>query len=383
MSADRLMLVVEDDRLVQDVVVGALTALGFSAMRASSLNEARVILRSIEQAPQVALVDIHLGGDSGFQLLDEFRILSPDTEFVIMTGDLSPLLPVEAMRRGAAGYLLKPITIETLRHEIARVLTMRQALLSDRDSHSQVQADLELRTRQLLVESGTRHTFERNLIHCLCRLAEYRDNETGAHLHRMAEYCRLLAMGLRGNKNYREVLNPRYVGRLHTAAPLHDIGKAAIPDAVLNKPGKLTDEEMTVMKTHTVVGSEILREALAGVEEENAALIHMGMEICATHHEKWDGSGYPKGLAEAQIPLSGRIAALADFYDALSMPRVYRPRATPHAELRTMILGLSGRHFDPEVVESFLAVEDEFLSTRSKASSDLVDLSGTGDLSAT
>jgi putative two-component system response regulator len=300
-------------------------------------------------------------------------MLSPQVEFVIMSGDLAPQFPVEAMRRGAAGYLLKPITIESLRHEVQRVLAMRDALLFNRDEHAQLQTDLELRTRQLLKESGTRHAFERNLIHCLCRLAEFRDNETGLHLYRMAEYCRLLATGLRESPKHHATLTTRYITRLHLAAPLHDIGKAAIPDAILNKPGRLTDEEMAVMRTHTVVGRDILVQALTGVESEDAELIFMGMKVCESHHEKWDGTGYPHGDAGEQIPIGGRIAALADFYDALSMPRIYRPRATPHAELRTMILGLSGTHFDPEVVESFLAMEEDFLETRHKGEETLAN----------
>jgi len=364
MNSDRRILVVEDEALVLNVVTKCLNSLGFEAQGVDSFDSAEACLTAPGNLPAIAIVDIHLGHQNGLDLLRRFRHLVPEVEFLIMSGDHSPQFPVQAMREGASGYLLKPITVDTLRHEVERVWRLRRALLMEREEHSQLQTDLEIRTRQFLKESGTRHTLERNLILSLCRLAEYRDNETGKHLHRMAQYSLHLARALNTFPEFAEVIDTRYLRRLQLAAPLHDIGKAGIPDAVLQKPGAFTPEEMAVMRTHCRIGYDILEEALHGLDEEDAGMIHMGMEICRSHHERWDGSGYPDGLAAEAIPLVARIAALADVYDALSMPRVYRRNVMSHDELRAMILKESGRHFDPQVVAAFLVAEEHFVATR-------------------
>lgn len=191
----------------------------------------------------------------------------------------------------------------------------------------------------------------------LASLAEARDNETGAHIIRTQYYVKALAEELQGTEKYRQQLDDETVELLFKSAPLHDVGKVGTPDAVLLKPGKLNDEEFAIIKQHPMIGAD----ALARAEEQlgSTSFLRFAREISATHHEKWDGSGYPKGLKGEAIPLSGRLMALADVYDALISKRVYKP-AFSHDKAKQIILDGEGRHFDPEIVAAFLRCEQQF-----------------------
>jgi len=190
----------------------------------------------------------------------------------------------------------------------------------------------------------------------LAELAEKRDVDTGAHLQRIPRYCQVLVEELQRNGYYEELLDEEYVKALLDASPLHDIGKVAIPDAILLKPGPLTPEEFEVMKAHTLVGADIL---------SGAEFLRMAHDIALAHHEKWDGSGYPNGWAGKEIPLAARIVALVDVYDALTSKRVYK-EALSHQKACAIIAQESGRHFDPRIVQAFLHREAEFRLIRQR-----------------
>ncbi len=190
----------------------------------------------------------------------------------------------------------------------------------------------------------------------LAELAEQRDPETGEHLLRMAAYTRVLAEQLRRAQRHREIITDAWIQAIFEAAPLHDVGKVAIVDRVLLKPGKLTDEEFEIMKAHASVGEHIL---------EGVDFLDIASQIAGSHHEKWDGTGYPRGLAATAIPLPARIVALADVYDALTSRRVYKD-AMPHETARRIILDARGKHFDPVVVEAFLDAEGAFHPIRDR-----------------
>ncbi|MGF1755836.1 HD domain-containing protein [Vibrio makurazakiensis] len=192
----------------------------------------------------------------------------------------------------------------------------------------------------------------------LSALAESRDNETGAHILRTQEYVKVLAEHLSTSEKHAELLTPNYIELLYKSAPLHDVGKVGIPDNVLLKPGKLTDEEFEIMKGHPQIGAEAL--SIAEKQLGSSSFLRVAKEISLTHHEKWDGNGYPNRLAGEEIPLSGRLMALADVYDALISKRVYKPAFT-HEQAKAIILEGNGSHFDPEVVEAFLYVEKKFI----------------------
>lgn len=195
----------------------------------------------------------------------------------------------------------------------------------------------------------------------LAKLAEYRDKDTGSHLERIREYTRLLTRELAKLPGLQHLVTPSFLEDIILSSVLHDIGKVGISDAILLKPGRLTAEEFAKMKQHTVYGSDVLAEAERDVGA--VSFLTMGQEIAHFHHEKWDGSGYPLALAGVDIPLSARIVALADVYDALTSKRCYK-KALTHEEARTIILESKGRHFDPEVVDAFLKQERQFKQIR-------------------
>lgn len=191
----------------------------------------------------------------------------------------------------------------------------------------------------------------------LISLSAKRDNETGMHIRRTQTYVALLARALRSRGLHQDVLSDAMIDLLYTSAPLHDIGKVGVPDAILKKPGKLDDAEFAIMKTHAQIGADALAEAEASLGG-GSSFLSLAREIAATHHEKWDGSGYPNGLAGTDIPLSGRLMAVADVYDALRSPRVYKPGFS-HEKAKAILIEGRGTHFDPDLIDAFLSVEHE------------------------
>lgn len=193
-------------------------------------------------------------------------------------------------------------------------------------------------------------------IYSIVKLAEMRDDDTGAHIVRVSKFCRIIAEKLRLKPKFRDFLTDIYIDDLAKAAPLHDIGKVGIPDSILTKPGKLTDEEFEIMKRHTIIGANTLGEVRKRFPDNN--FIILGSRIALYHHEKWDGTGYPHGLVEDEIPLSARIMAVADVYDALRSKRAYKDPFS-HRDSIDIIAKSSGNHFDPEIVNAFLDSEAE------------------------
>ncbi len=235
---------------------------------------------------------------------------------------------VEGLNAGADDYITKPFQPEEL------------------------QVRLRVGERVLSLESRDLTIF------ALAKLAESRDPDTGAHLERMREYCRTMAEEIVRTPNLSEDVDGDFVHMIYLTSPLHDIGKVGIPDQVLLKPGPLTDEEMEIMKRHTVIGGETL-DVLATAHPE-AKFLWLARDIAWTHHEHYDGHGYPRGLSGRNIPLCGRILALADVYDALTSKRVYK-EAFSHETAKAMILEGRGTHFDPQIIDAFLRREQDFL----------------------
>ena len=191
----------------------------------------------------------------------------------------------------------------------------------------------------------------------LAKLAEYRDEGTGTHLERIREYAKMAASEMAKLPKYRKYITKEYIDDIYQSSILHDIGKVGIPDAVLLKPGELSSEEFEIIKRHTNLGGDAIKAIESNIE--GRSFLYLGKEIAYNHHEKWDGSGYPNGLAGSDIPLSARLVALADVYDALTTKRFYK-EAFSHTKAREIIISLKGTHFDPEVVDVFLTLEDEF-----------------------
>ena len=195
------------------------------------------------------------------------------------------------------------------------------------------------------------------IIDSLAKLSEYRDPETGAHLLRLKKYCALICRKLSETDQFRDLVSAEFTDDLVRSSPLHDIGKVGIPDAILKKPGKLTEEEFAVMKNHAKIGGDTLRSVYE--QYPSQSFIKCGMDVAYGHHEKWDGSGYPQGLSGTDIPLAARILALVDVYDALTCRRVYKA-PIPRDQAKAMIIQGGGSHFDPDIVAAFISIEDQF-----------------------
>ena len=323
------VLVVDDQKTAREALQHALTDAGYQTHTAADGRDALQVLDACDC--QLVVADWKMPGMNGIDLCHAIRggEFRGYVYFIMLTSNSQPQHAIEALSAGADDYVAKPFNSAEL---VLRVNTGRRII--------------GLETRDLT-------------IFALAKLAESRDPETGAHLERVRSYCRCLAKRLRLVPKFSGIVNDRFVQLIYDTSPLHDIGKVNVPDRVLLKPGKLTPSEFDVMKTHAQRGAETLEAAIAGYPQ--AAFLQMARDIALTHHEKYDGTGYPYGLAGDQIPLCGRIMAVADVYDALRSKRVYKP-AFSHEVAKAIILEGSGKHFDPDVVDAFAACESEFVA---------------------
>lgn len=327
------VLIVDDEPLSRLAAAQTLESAGYSVTVVSNAEEA---LKQLAQDNlQLVVCDWGMPGMNGLELCRAIRS-NPLRHYVyilMLTSHNRPQDIQEGLEAGADDYVTKPFN----------------------------PTELVLR-----VNTGSRiiRTESRDMtIFALARLAESRDSDTGTHLERVRRYCRALTRELQLSSPYRHLITDDFACLIYETSPLHDIGKVAIPDSILLKPGKLTADEFEVMKTHTVHGAQTLAAAMN--EFPNAEFLRMAYAIALCHHEKYDGSGYPQGLAGDEIPLAARIVAVADVYDALSIKRVYKA-AMEHAEARAIILDGAKRHFDPHIVEAFLNAEAEFLRIRAQ-----------------
>jgi putative two-component system response regulator len=338
------LLIVDDDEALRRWQERVMRENGYSCDGACDANDARAHLRS--DSYRVALLDVKMPGESGIELLSQIRQEHPELAVVMVTGEDSAELAMTAMELGAYGYLVKPVGSGELLINVANALHRRSCEAQNRevlkrlqtavaqreDRLAQMQQDLEF--AEYKVWASQAETVAR-----LARLMEFHNDETGHHLYRMSSYCQLLAQYIGLPDDHCELMR--------LASQLHDIGKVTVPDSILLKPGKLTPKEFEIIKGHAATGHEML----AGSTSE---VVQLGALIAHTHHERWDGSGYPRGLAGGDIPIEGRIAAVADVFDALTSDRAYRP-ALPIKSATKMMNAQRGRHFDPALVDAFFA----------------------------
>jgi putative two-component system response regulator len=350
----RSILIVDDEEHVRRIIERSLGSVGYEHMeQADSVAAAR---RAIEQKGPFALLllDIMMPGLPGTDLLRELAPRAPGTVVVVATAVAQIETAVEALKLGAYDYLVKPLTPDSVRLAVARALRRRRLELQERLDHERVEKLAQQRVEAL---EATRQA----LLKSLCDMVEFRDAETGAHLRRMPAYAGILAEDMAQHSAYGDLITDEFVTQLVESAPLHDIGKVSVPDRLLLKRGPLTDEEFDVVKLHTVHGRQICTRVQRAIGENGAGFIKMAIEVTGSHHERWDGKGYPDGLAGAAIPLSGRIVHLCDFYDACRSPRVYRPEPIPRREVVGMIEEGHGTQFCPETVQSFKRSFDRFV----------------------
>lgn len=355
------VLVVDDTSEVRTVIGRFLKESNISVREADSGKSMDKLLERM--LPDIIILDIMMPGEDGLSVLRRLKEgeQTKDIPVIIVSGLGEVEIVSQALEDGAVDYLTKPIRSQRL---LARVRNCRDLIRLRRLEQKQkedLEVNISLLERRVQKQMENISASHRGTIFALSKLAESRDPETGEHLERLQGYCLALCESLRKQGKYLEILSDEFIANLAAASPLHDIGKVGIPDSVLLKPGKLTREEFDTMKTHAHIGAETLRAA--SVHCGNNPLIEMGIEIAEFHHEKWDGSGYPNGLSGRSIPLSGRILALGDVYDALTSKRVYKD-AFSHEKSREIIVEGRGSHFDPDVVDAFLAVEEKFRHIR-------------------
>ena len=303
--------------------------------------------------PDLILLDIMMPGMDGYEVCRQLKLQAAtrDIPVIFLTACADAEAERAGLEAGAVDYVTKPFNPPVLLARVKTHLALKAQADFLRDKSAFLEAEVDKRTREI-------RAIQDVTIHTLASLAETRDSETGNHIRRTQFYVKALARRLCENPGLAAILTPRYIEMLFKSAPLHDIGKVGIPDSILLKPGRLSPEEFEIMKTHTTLGRQAIEHAeqLLGMQVD---FLSMSKDIAQSHQEKWDGSGYPQQLAGDAIPLSARLMALADVYDALISRRIYKP-ALSHEEATAVINSGRGAHFDPDVVDAFLAIQDEF-----------------------
>lgn len=357
--SEQQIFIVDDEELNIRVARKYLRTWGFE--RVSSTTEpAEAVARIKAEQPDLILLDIMMPEISGLDILRELRAdeASRHLPVIILTAHIEDEIRREAIEIGANDFLGKPIDPIELLPRVRNLLSLRahQRWLENTSEH--LESEVKRRTAALV-------RAEQNIVNCLARAAEYRDNETGRHVVRVGRYTSLIAEALGMNADYCKLIGE--------AAKLHDVGKIGIPDSILLKTGKLDPDEFKLMQEHCGKGLQVLQQI--GEDEFHAfrrhvqmgasildvidsPLLAMASQIAMTHHEKWDGSGYPFGLSGEQIPLEGRITAVGDVFDALSSRRPYKP-AFPLEKCYAIMTEGRGTHFDPRVLDAFLEHRDE------------------------
>ncbi|MCH8620482.1 two-component system response regulator [Undibacterium sp. TS12] len=351
-DGERKTLLIVDDTPENLILMTGLLKDKYAVKVANSGERALEIIAS-QPLPDLVLLDVMMPGIGGLEVCRQLKnsALTEDIPVIFLTSMAEMEDEQAGFDAGAVDYIIKPISPAIVHARVKTHLKLKAAadFLADRNSF--LSQEVERRTRQVQVVQDV-------TIMAMASLAETRDNETGNHIRRTQHYVRLLAQKLQTHPRFYEVLDDDMIEALFKSAPLHDIGKVGIPDRILLKRGQLTPEEFEIMKTHTILG----RDTIAAAEQmlgTSSNFLRCALEIAYSHQEKWDGSGYPLGLSGDNIPLSARLMALADVYDALISRRVYKP-ALPHEQAVDIIKEGKGRHFDPDIVEAFMSISDEF-----------------------
>ena len=323
------VLIVDDDEIALDFLESTLKKSGYTVEKTTDPHRALELVCGGEY--RLVISDWEMPSMSGLELCQKIRqrVLGRYVFIILVTAHNGVESVVQGLDAGADDFLTKPF------HPAELCVRLRSCIRM-----------LTLDTRDIT-------------IFALAKLASSRDTETGSHLERIREYCRVLGTALSRMEKYRKIVDGDFVDALYRTSPLHDIGKVGMPDHVLQKPGPLTESEFETMKAHTLIGAETLDAAIK--QSSDTGFLRMARDIALTHHERYDGQGYPHGLAGQEIPLAGRIVALADAYDALTTKRVYKD-AYSHESASEIILRDSGTHFDPDVVKAFKQSEAQFVA---------------------
>jgi putative two-component system response regulator len=321
--------------------------------RVANNGERGLAIASTHPLPDLILLDIMMPGIDGYEVCRRLKAepLTVDIPVIFLTARTEVEDEQQGFDVGCVDYITKPVSPPLVLARVKTHLMLKGSRDFLKDQNAFLEEEVARRTREV-------QAIQDVTIMAMGSLAETRDNETGNHIRRTQHYVKALADRLRSNPKFAAALDDATIELLYKSAPLHDIGKVGIPDRILLKPGKLTPEEFEIMKTHTTLG----RDAILAAEKQlrsPSSFLRYAREIALSHQEKWDGSGYPEGLVGPLIPLSARLMAVADVYDALISKRVYKP-AFPHEKAVAIIREGRGQHFDPDIVDAFVEVVGEF-----------------------
>ena len=352
---NQAILVVDDDENIGAMLKVWLLREGYAPHVTNSAEDALALLRKKNFALMIS--DINMPGMSGVELLSKTKRIAPDMAVLMATGVTDREIAIHTLELGAFGYLIKPFEFNEMLINISNALHLRELEIENRRHREDLETLVKIRTeelentiRQLRETERDLHFSREETIQRLSMAAEFRDDDTAKHTIRMSMYCEIIARKFH--------MPDYYCNLIRTASPMHDVGKIGIPDSILLKPGILTAAEFEIIKKHCEFGYNILINS-------NSELLDIAAVIALSHHEKFDGTGYPYGLVGENIPFEGRIAAVSDVFDALTSDRVYKTAFALDKALEIIVEG-SGNHFDPLVVDIFLANLDEILAVKNK-----------------
>jgi putative two-component system response regulator len=340
------VLVVDDDEQVRTLVEQLLESVGY---RCSTVSSGAAALRMLDTTRfELLLCDLQMPGESGLEVIERVRSAHPDTAAIMVTGVDDEKLADDVLALGAYGYIVKPFSTTDLRTQVSNALRRRQLEIAQRHERERLEQTVDERTRDLRRAVEELKRSEEEMVRRLAAAVEARDHETSEHIARVGEYSGIVAERLG--------LPPERCELIRRASTLHDVGKIGVSDEILLKAGPLTPDERREMERHADIGREILGGS--GLD-----LLELAATIAWTHHERCDGTGYPRALRGRDIPLEGRIVAVVDVYDAVTTDRPYR-RALPHDEAVTLMRAGSGTQFDADVLKAFLTALDELKHDR-------------------
>ena len=348
----RPTVLVVDDAPENLKVMGALLKAKYRVKIANSGARALALMAS-EELPDLVLLDIMMPEIDGYEVIARLKkdARTRDIPVIFLTAKSDTEDEEHGLKLGAVDYITKPVSPPITLARIATHLRLKASADFLRDKAAFLEAEVAKRTREIAAIQDV-------TILAMASLAETRDSDTGNHIRRTQHYVKALALALQAHPKFANYLDDTRIDVLYRSAPLHDIGKVGIPDRILLKPGRYEAAEFEIMKSHTTLG----RDAIAYAEMQLGTpveFLSLAKEIAYTHQEKWDGSGYPEGISGEAIPISGRLMAVADVYDALISRRVYK-NGMPHEKAVGIIREGAGKHFDPDMVEAFLDIEEEF-----------------------